>query len=145
MYISFLKLQEICLNLADQIQKENDIQKFNWIVIITAWWFIPAYIIGKKLDIKVYETINIKSYSKDKKQKKLKFFWSEKRFPWKWILIDDLIDSGETFKAALSCFIQPELVMKVALFSKKDASIQPDYSYDIFNEWIDFFYEKPNN
>ena len=61
------------------------------------------------------------------------------------LLLDDIVDSGQTVKEVLShlqtCF--PDITFKIAsLYYKKTAVIQPDFALHEANDWIEFFWEK---
>lgn len=61
------------------------------------------------------------------------------------LLMDDIVDSGETIKEVLRelkiCY--PDVEIKIAsLYYKKTAVIQPDYSLHEATGWIEFFWEK---
>ena len=60
------------------------------------------------------------------------------------LIIDDIIDSGETMKEILSILKEkfPNIEFKIAsLFYKTTALVKPDFSVREANEWIDFFWE----
>ena len=60
------------------------------------------------------------------------------------LIIDDIVDSGETMREILKVLKEkfPNVQFKLAtLFYKKTAVIQPDFSVREANEWIDFFWE----
>ena len=61
------------------------------------------------------------------------------------LLLDDIVDSGQTIKEVLahlqSCF--PHVEFKIAaIYYKKSAIIQPDFAIHEANDWIEFFWEK---
>ncbi|MCK5295214.1 MAG: phosphoribosyltransferase [Arcobacteraceae bacterium] len=60
------------------------------------------------------------------------------------VLIDDIIDSGETM-VEIKRILEKEYLyceFKIAtLFYKKDAIIEPDFMVREANQWIDFFWE----
>jgi len=61
------------------------------------------------------------------------------------LLLDDIVDSGETMREVLSRLkdTYPHITIKTAsLYYKKSALIQPDFSLYEAKEWIDFFWEK---
>ncbi len=61
------------------------------------------------------------------------------------LILDDIIDSGETMKEVLKVLNSnyPLVKFKIAsLFYKKTALIKPDYTLHEANEWIEFFWEK---
>jgi len=60
------------------------------------------------------------------------------------LVIDDIVDSGETMQEILKILGEkfPNVEFKLAtLFYKKTAVLQPDYTVREANEWIDFFWE----
>ncbi len=60
------------------------------------------------------------------------------------LVIDDIVDSGETMQEILNILEKkfPNVEFKLAtLFYKKTAVLQPDYTVKEANEWIDFFWE----
>ena len=60
------------------------------------------------------------------------------------LIIDDIVDSGETMKEILFILKEkfPNIEFKIAtLFYKNTALIKPDFSIREANEWIDFFWE----
>jgi xanthine phosphoribosyltransferase len=61
------------------------------------------------------------------------------------LLLDDIVDSGQTIKEVLDhlqqCF--PNVEFKIAsIYYKKTAVIQPDFAIHEANDWIEFFWEK---
>jgi xanthine phosphoribosyltransferase len=60
------------------------------------------------------------------------------------LLVDDIVDSGETMREILNVLNEkfPKVEFKLAtLFYKKTAILKPDYYVREANEWIDFFWE----
>ena len=60
------------------------------------------------------------------------------------LIIDELIDSGETMVEILRCLKEkyPKVTFKVAtLFYKPAALMQPDFSVKEATEWLEFFWE----
>jgi len=61
------------------------------------------------------------------------------------LILDDIIDSGETMKEVLKILnIKfPHIEFKTAsLFYKKSATVKPDFTIHEADEWIEFFWEK---
>jgi xanthine phosphoribosyltransferase len=61
------------------------------------------------------------------------------------LLLDDIVDSGQTLKEVLQhlqgCF--PDVTFKIAsIYYKKSACIQPDFALREADDWIEFFWEK---
>ena len=60
------------------------------------------------------------------------------------LIIDDIVDSGETMEQILKILKEkfPNVEFKLAtLFYKKTAVLQPDYTVKEATQWIDFFWE----
>ena len=60
------------------------------------------------------------------------------------LILDDIVDSGETMDAIFTVLKEkfPQVEFKLAtLFYKKSASLQPDFSVKEAPSWIDFFWE----
>jgi len=91
-------------------------------------------------------SINSILYEKDQKGASCDIFnIPELKDAKKVLLLDDIIDSGQTIKEVLTllkkCF--PGVEFKIAsLFYKPTAVIQPDFSVHEAKEWIEFFWEK---
>ena len=80
----------------------------------------------KKLD--TFEIFNIPDLSKAKKV----------------LILDDIVDSGETMIEILKLLKSkfPHVEFKLAtIFYKKTALLQPDFAVKEAKEWIDFFWE----
>ncbi|WP_373000423.1 phosphoribosyltransferase [Sulfurimonas sp.] len=61
------------------------------------------------------------------------------------LILDDIVDSGETMVEILKLLKEqyPHAEFKLAtLFYKKTALIQPDYSVKEATQWIEFFWEE---
>jgi len=61
------------------------------------------------------------------------------------LLLDDIVDSGQTVKEVMGQLKEhyPGVEFKIAsLFYKKSAAIQPDYSLHEANAWIEFFWDR---
>ena len=60
------------------------------------------------------------------------------------LIVDDIVDSGETMREILKVLSEkfPNVEFKLAtLFYKNTAVLRPNYSVREANEWIDFFWE----
>jgi len=90
--------------------------------------------------------INSILYERDKKGASCEIFnMPELKDAKKVLILDDIVDSGQTIKEVLAllqkCF--PEIEFKIAsLFYKPTAVIQPDFAVHEAQEWVEFFWEK---
>jgi xanthine phosphoribosyltransferase len=60
------------------------------------------------------------------------------------LLVDDIVDSGETMEEILKVLAEkfPDVEFKLAtIFYKKTAVLQPDFTVREADKWIDFFWE----
>jgi len=104
-----------------------------------------GHFMAQGLDTRRLFALNSIHYDNTKKLKTLEIFnipnlSDAKRV----LLIDDIVDSGETLEA-ISTKLQklyPECEFKIAtIFYKKDALIRADFALKEAHEWIDFFWE----
>ncbi|MFC2073663.1 phosphoribosyltransferase [Campylobacterota bacterium] len=90
--------------------------------------------------------INSVLYEKDKKGKKCEIFnMPDLKDAKRVLVLDDIIDSGETMKEVIALLKKsyPEAEFKIAsLFYKPTAVIQPDFTVNEAKDWIGFFWEK---
>lgn len=97
--VSWDQFHRDCKALAWRLVEKND--QWKGIIAITRGGMIPAGIIARELDIKVNETIGISSYD-DQTQKELRIIKDINHDLVKdgagWLVVDDLVDSGNTAK-----------------------------------------------
>lgn len=90
--------------------------------------------------------INSVLYEKDQKGQKCEIFnMPDLKDAKRVLILDDIIDSGQTMKEVISLLKRsyPEIEFKIAsLFYKPTAVIQPDFTVNEAKEWIGFFWEK---
>jgi len=108
------------------------------------WTLGHAY--ASATDNRQLMSINSILYEGDQKGKQCEIFnVPELGKAKKVLLMDDIIDSGETIKEVLG-YLQnhfPDIEFRIAsIFHKKTAVIQPDFSLYETDEWIEFFWEK---
>ena len=70
------------------------------IIAVTRGGMVPACIVARELDIKLIETLCISSYDHDNQRKAQVLRKPDAGDGEGWIVIDDLVDSGNTFKIA---------------------------------------------
>ncbi len=104
-----------------------------------------SHLMAQALNIRDLYTLNSIHYEGEKKLDTFNIFnipdlsWANRV-----LIVDDIIDSGETMKEILSILKEkfPNIEFKIAsLFYKTTALIKPDFSVREANEWIDFFWE----
>jgi len=94
--VSWDQLHKDTRLLAKSLAKLPD---FEGIAAIARGGLIPAAIIARELDIRFVETICISSYDHDN-QKSLNIIKQLEDKGSKWIIIDDLVDTGKTARVA---------------------------------------------
>jgi len=108
------------------------------------WTLAHAY--ASATDNRQLMSINSILYEGDQKGKQCEIFnVPELGKANKVLLMDDIVDSGETIKEVLSYLKNhfPDIEFKTAsIYYKKTAVIQPDYALYETDEWIEFFWEK---
>ena len=91
-------------------------------------------------------SINSILYEGDQRGKSCEIFnVPELQHAKKVLLLDDIVDSGQTIKEVLAhlqkCF--PDVEFKIAaIYYKTTAVITPDFYIHEANDWIEFFWEK---
>ena len=104
-----------------------------------------SHLMAQALDIRNLFTLNSIHYEGEQKLDTFNIFnipdlSNAKRV----LIIDDIIDSGETMQEILIILNDkyPNIEFKIAtLFYKSTALIKPDFSVREANEWIEFFWE----
>ena len=104
-----------------------------------------SHLMAQALDIRNLFTLNSIHYEKEEKLDTFNIFnIPDLTNAKKVLIIDDIVDSGETMKEILSILNEkfPKIEFKIAtLFYKSTALIKPDFCVREANEWIDFFWE----
>lgn len=104
-----------------------------------------GHFIAQIMDTRRLFALNSVHYNLNKKLNTLEIFnipdlKSAKRV----VVIDDIVDSGETLQAVLRLLKQkyPNCDFKLAtIFYKPSAVIEADYALKVADKWIDFFWE----
>lgn len=132
-------------NFRDDLQKLN-ILKPDAILAIARGGLTLAHHLAEIFDIREVFTINAVSYEKTQKKETIDIFNIPNLHSYKNILIvDDISDSGETFKKVLKILKEKykNLNFKtLAIFYKPSSKFKPDFYFQKTTEWIRFFWEK---
>lgn len=128
---------------AKKLTKDIDYE-FDTIIAIARGGLTLSHILGEHYNIRKVYSINTIGYDNNQKLNNIKIFNIPDLKDSKNILIvDDIVDSGDTLKLVLDTLYEkyPNCTFKSAsIFSKKTASIQPDWYIQEAKEWIDFFW-----
>ncbi len=104
-----------------------------------------AHLMAQALDMRNLYTLNSIHYEGELKLDTFNVFnIPDVSHAKKVLVIDDIVDSGETMQEILKILKEkfPNVEFKLAtLFYKNSAILQPDYTVREANEWIDFFWE----
>ena len=153
--LTWKKVQHDSNRLANIIIRESP-KQFDKIMAITRGGMFPALIISEVLNINNIDTICVQSY-KDKNQEPVEII----KFPIvtkkeSWLIIDDLIDTGETIQTIINHIdyrfldyksIKPEFSIGVLYGKPKGLSRQliDYYVEDVKDNWIVFPWEERIN
>ncbi|MGJ8524786.1 Xanthine phosphoribosyltransferase [Halomonadaceae bacterium LMG 33818] len=84
-------VRELCEPLLDH--------DFKGIIAVTRGGLIPAGLFARELDIRLVDTISVKSYDKMEQQEGVQVLKGIDHDGEGWLLVDDLVDTGKTAKA----------------------------------------------
>ena len=137
-YDLFIKDSQILVNLCRAF--DADI-----LLAVARGGLTLSHLMAQALDIRNLFTLNSIPYEGEQKLDTFNIFnIPDLSFAKKVLIIDDIIDSGETMQEILIILNNkyPNIEFKIAtLFYKSTALIKPDFSVREANEWIDFFWE----
>lgn len=108
-----------------------------------------GHFLAQALNIRRLFVINSIHYEKEQKLSTLDIFnIPDLSSAKKVVIIDDIVDSGETLHAIVALLKKeyPQCKFKIAtIFYKTTAQLQADYTLKHAHEWIDFFWEADIN
>ena len=104
-----------------------------------------AHLMSQAMDMRNLYTLNSIHYEGDLKLDTFNIFnIPDVSHAKKVLIVDDIVDSGETIREILKVLKEkfPNVEFRLAnLFYKKTAVLKPDYYIKEANQWIDFFWE----
>ena len=133
--------------LADIKKLAKSINKdFDAIVSIARGGMTIGHFLGEYFDKREVFTINSIAYEDEKKLGNVQVFnIPDLKNYRKILLVDDIIDSGETVLEVIKKIKDryPDIKIEVAaIFYKKSAKFKPNYFVKYTDKWIDFFWSK---
>jgi len=141
LYYSYYDCVNDCKTLLPSINTYNP----DAIIAIARGGMILAQLISEAVNLRDIYTINCISYDEEKKFQEVDIFnipdvKDKKRI----LIVDDIIDSGETMNEVIKIFKQkyPYIDIKcLSIFYKDTAIIKPNFAIKQTTQWIDFFWE----
>ena len=135
----YIGWEEIHRHTKELCQKLKTKGKYNKIVAVSRGGLIPAGIIAYELDIRNNEAINFSSYDDSQHQlsdEKIKISANIGIVDEKTLIVDDLSDTGRTFKILRQ--IYPSATY-VTVYAKEQGASQVDiHALDLPNQWVVF-------
>jgi len=128
--------------LSEQLVKPLKGTQWAGILAITRGGLIPAGLLAQSLDIRRIETINVQSYDQKKSRGELTVLNvpGVENAGENWLVVDDLVDSGETIKAIRKHF--PKAVYAVLIGKPKGLMTVDHHVQEVEqNIWVVFPWE----
>jgi hypoxanthine phosphoribosyltransferase len=144
-YYDYSQIHGFCETLASRLRGTN----FDSVVGVSRGGLIPATIIAESMNVRQLRTVGVRSYQLNGIGKRSKSILYQSCSPYltgNVLVIDDISDTGETFKFLLDHFSKNQQINKIitcSLFVRRSTSFIPDYYHTdiIGNEWIVFPWE----
>tara|TARA_A100001037_G_scaffold244817_1_gene225864 strand:+ start:49168 stop:49632 length:465 start_codon:yes stop_codon:yes gene_type:complete len=144
-YYDYSQIHGFCENLAIRLKGE----KFDSVVGVSRGGLIPATIMAEKMQVRQLRTVGVRSYQLSGLGKRTKSVLYQSCAPYlvgDILVIDDISDTGETFKFLMNHFGKNKQINKIitcSLFVRRSTSFVPDYYHTdiVGNEWIVFPWE----
>ena len=133
-----IKWDEFHNHAKELCEKIKQSGEYNKIVAISRGGLIPAGILAYELDIRNSQAINISSYDEDKQRadEDIEIFGNVGEVDEKTLIVDDLSDTGKTFRILRKIYPQAKYV---AVYAKeKGRSVVDIYARSMPDEWIVF-------
>ena len=136
-FLSYHDIHADCIELAKIIKKKYKPEK---LILISRGGLIPGSIIANYLGIQDIDVIALKTYQNRKRSSAIKVFKRIKSLK-KLVVIDDLVDSGETAKIVKEMMPNSKFVV---LYAKTSGKKQADlHLYDFKDkDWLVFPWEQ---
>ena len=144
-YYDYTQVQGFCETLASRLKSGN----FDSVVGVSRGGLIPATIIAECMNVRELRTMGVRSYQLNGISKRKDSVLYQSCSPYlvgKVLLIDDISDTGETFKFLIDHIGRNKNVTSLttcSLFVRRSSSYIPDYYHTdiVGNDWIVFPWE----
>ena len=141
----YQQIHGFCCTLANRLSYK----KFDSVVGVSRGGLIPATIIAEKMNVRELRTIGVRSYQLNGIGKRKDSVLYQSCSPYlvgDVLLIDDISDTGETFKFLIDHFGRNKNIISLttcSLFVRRSSNYIPDYYHQdiIGNDWIVFPWE----
>jgi len=142
-HIEWLEFGRLCEKLAGSVKESG--KKVDLVVGIARGGIPPAMVVADRLRVPI-DFINVKSYTGVQQRGRVKIISTlfEDAAGKEVLVVDDLVDQGETMDTILSFLrekYKPRHVMTGALFIKPWSKFQPDFFVDTTDAWVVFPWE----
>ena len=121
----------------------HDISSFKGIIAVTRGGLVPAAIVARELDMRLIDTVCVSSY-KEKSRSDVEFLKNKTMAGDgdNWLIVDDLVDTGETIKALRP--ILPKAHYATVYAKPEGLKFVDTYVHQVpQNHWV--FFERPEN
>lgn len=135
LYITWEEFHKDTRGLCEKIKLSG--KEYNKIVAVSRGGLIPAGIISYELDLRNVESVNVSSYDGEKQREdNVEFSSNVGVVDEKTLIIDDLSDTGNTYKFLRKIFPKANFI---AVYAKpKGISAVDVYQKDMPDKWIVF-------
>ena len=134
----FLNWEELHADLRILAQEISQKGSFSKIVAVSRGGLVPAGVLAYLLDIRHVITINVSSYDKDKQQRLEMLENPEKieQIDEKTLIVDDLVDSGQTFAFLKEFF--PKATYACVYAKRRGKTLADFYAKELPDQWVVF-------
>ncbi len=140
-YYSYENFRQDTNELINKVKEYNP----NAIVAIARGGLTIVHVMAEGLDVRDVQSLRTELYDKTQKRDSIKIFNNcEFKDVKRVLVVDDIADSGDTFKAVMESLESRNKGIKfksAALFYKKTSIYEPDFWINEAEEWIEFFWE----
>lgn len=144
-HYNYPQIHGFCETLASRLKSEQ----FDSVVGVSRGGLIPATIIAEHLNVRELRTVGVRSYQLNGIGKRRDSILYQSCSPYlvgKVLIIDDISDTGETFKFLLDHFSRNKNITSIttcSLFVRRSSNYIPDYYHTdiVGNDWIVFPWE----
>jgi hypoxanthine phosphoribosyltransferase len=142
-HVEWLEFGRLCESLASVIKGSG--RTVDLVVGIARGGIPPAMVVADRLRVPI-DFINVKSYTGVQQRGRVKIISTlfEDASNKHVLVVDDLVDQGETMETILAFLAErhhPTSVMTAALFIKPWSKFRPDFFVDTTDTWVVFPWE----